>query len=256
MSDLQNNNESKNFDFPQSTLSETEEEQSIKLSPVEKVIGIFTDPGRVFKALRANPTWLLPLSLIILMTIVFTVVTKDLMIEYRKEVIYDSKRIPEEYKDKAIDQLDNMSPKAYYIQTVGGGVVGIVIVYLLVSGVFLLVGNFVLGGKASFKQVFALYVWGNMVALLEMPVKMVLALAKGSMHVYTSLAIFLDPANSKTVLFQLLNGVDVFAVWKVILWSIGFSIIYRFTRKKSYIAITTLYIIFLLFTVTIGHLFT
>ncbi len=226
-----------------------------RLSTGERLIKIFTDPVAVFQDLRNHPTWILPLILIILMTVVFTVATKDQMLEYRKQMIYDSTKMTEEMKDRAIEQIENMSPSAYYIQSVVGSVIGIALIYSITAGVLLLVGNFFLGGHASFKQIFSLYLWTNMVSLIEMPVKMILILQKNTAEVYTSLALLLDPAQSKTFLFQLLNAIDIFAIWKVILLAIGFSIVYRFSAKKSYITIVSLYIIYVLISIGFGRLF-
>ncbi len=225
------------------------------LSPFQRVIYIFTNPTKTLATLRNNPTWLLPLVLIMLMTVVFTVATKNLMIEYRKEIILNSDKIPEEQKDLALERLENISDKAFYIQSIGGGLVGLVLVYLFAAGVFILVGNFILGGKATFKQIFALYVWGNMVSLIELPVKAGMALAKGSAQVYTSLAVLMDPAKNKTILFQLLNAVDIFNIWRIILWAMGFAIIYRFSPKKSYIAVISIYVFYIILSIGLGRLF-
>ncbi len=226
-----------------------------KLTVGQQVIKVFTDPVTFFQHLRNNPTWLLPLVLIILMSIAFASITKDQMLEYRKQMILDSEKIPEEFKDKSIEQIENMTPSAYYVQTVLGSVIGIVIVYAIGAGLFLVVGNFFLGGKATFKQMFALFTWANMVSIVEMLVKMILILQKNSMEVYTSLALLMDPAKSKTFLFQLLNAVDIFAIWKVILWSIGFGIIYRFSAKKSYVTVISLYIVYVLVSIGFSRLF-
>ncbi len=226
-----------------------------KLSAGQKLIYIFTDPQKTLATLRNNPTWLLPLVLIMLMTVAFTIATKDLVIEYRKEIILNSEKIPEEQKDLALERLENMTPKAFYIQSIGGGLVGLVLVYLFASGVFILVGNFILGGKATFKQIFSLYVWGNMVLLVELPVKGAMALAKGSAQVYTSLAVLMDPSQSKTVLFQLLNAVDIFNIWRIVLWAMGFMVIYRFSAKKSYIAVISIYVFYVFLNIGLGRLF-
>ncbi len=234
------------------TLSENPEPQ---LTAWQKIMYIFTNPNKTLATLRTNPTWLLPLLLIMAMTVIFTVATKDLMIEYRKEVILNSDKIPEEQKDLMLERMDNMTPKAYYIQSIGGGLVGLVLVYLFASAIFIFVGNFILGGKASFKQIFSLYVWGNMVSLIELPVKGGLALAKGSAQVYTSLAVLMDPAQNKTVLFQLLNAVDVFNIWRIILWAIGFAYIYHFSPKKSYITVISIYVFYIFISIGLGRFF-
>ena len=255
MNELENNAGLNNLSSDPEQFDSGEDIQQPTLTAWQKVIYIFTNPSKVFYSLRKNPTWLLPLLLIIFMTILFTVVTKNLMIEYRKEVILNTTSIPEEKKDMLLERMDNMTAKSYYIQSIGGGLIGLVLVYLLAAGVFIFVGNFILGGKASFKQVFALYVWGGMVSLIELPIKGGMALAKGSVKVYTSLAVFMDPAQSQTTLFKLLNAVDIFTIWKIILWSMGFAIIYHFSQKKSYITIISIYVFYILLSIGLGRLF-
>ena len=75
------------------------------------------------------------------------------------------------------------------------------------------------------------------------------------MQVYTSLAVLMDLADKKTVLFSILNAFDVFMIWKVILWSIGMSVIYQFSRAKGYTAVISLYVIFIAISVGLGQLF-
>jgi len=232
-----------------------EAEQSVKLPISQQLVKIFTDPVTFFQNLRENPTWLLPLILIILMSIIFTSVTKDQMLEFRKQMIYDSEKIPEELKDQSIEQIENMSPGAYFTQAVIGSFIGVGLIYVIGAGFLLLIGNFFLGGQATFKQMFALFTWANMVSIVEMLVKMILVLQKNSMEVYTSLALFMDPAKSKTFIFQLLNAIDVFTIWKVILLAIGFGIIYRFSAKKSYITVISIYVVYVLLSIGIGRLF-
>lgn len=247
-----NQDHSQQNENPESSM---EEQKLPKLSVGQQIVKVFTDPITFFQHLRDNPTWLLPLILIILMSIAFASITKDQMLEYRKQMILDSEKIPEEFKDQSIDQIENMTPTAYYVQTVLGSTIGIVIIYAIGAGLFLVVGNFFLGGKATFKQMFALFTWANMVSIVEMLVKMLLILQKNSVEVYTSLALLMGPAKSKTFLFQLLNAVDIFAIWKVILWAIGFGIIYRFSAKKSYVTVISLYIVYVLVSIGFSQLF-
>jgi len=254
MSELSNNNDQQSISLNE-VPSEPQNEQEEVLSEWQKVVYIFTNPARVFYSLRRKPTWVIPFVLILIMTALFSVATKNLMLEYRKEMILNSTTIPEEQKDTILERMDSMSAKSYYIQSIGGGSIGLILVYLLGAGVFFFVGNFILGGKATFKQIFALYVWGNMVSLLELPLKAGLALLKGSVQVYTSLAVLMDPEQSKTALFQILNAIDVFNIWRVILWGMGFAIIYKFSAKKSYITVVSIYVFYVLLSIGLSRLF-
>jgi len=236
-------------------LSEVQETTSEKMNVITKAIAIFSNPKPVFENIRIYPDWLIPVLIAIVLTIIFSFFTQDLMLEFQKEALYENTLVPEEFKDAAIEELENKSDMRKNIETIGGSIVNIFLVYLIGSGAFLLFGNFFLGGQAKFKQVFSMISWVGLIGSLELMVKLPMMLAKGSMHVYTSLAVLMDLADKKTVLFQLLNAFDVFTVWKIILWSIGMNAIYNFTKTKGYIASISLYSIYLAISIGLSQLF-
>ena len=127
--------------------------------------------------------------------------------------------------------------------------------FVFVSGVFWILGSFILGGSTHYRQVFSVYTWSSLITIPELIVKLPLILEKGSFDVFTSLAIFMDAAQSDTVLFKLLDAVDLFLVWKLTVFSIGFSVIYNFTRKKSYISIFSVYLVYVLVSIGLTQLF-
>lgn len=226
-----------------------------KLNLVNKTVGIFTQPERVLASLKERPDWLFPLTVVILISILFAVTTRRQMMEFQKQSIYNSTIIQEEQKDEMIDRMENQSDEAFYVQSVGGTVVSTIFVYLVAAGVFLFVGNFILGGKASFKQIFAMYSWVGLISGLEYLIKIPLVLAKDSFQVYTSLAVLLDPSQSKTLLFQILNAFDLFAIWRVALWGMGFAVIYNFSKRTSYTAVISVYVIYLAIAIAISQMF-
>jgi len=238
-----------------SELVEASENPIPKMNFATKIVGIFTNPKSVFENIRLYPSWGLPVLISIVVAIFFSFFTQDQMYEFQKEAIYESTMIPEEYKDTAIEKMEEKTGFQRNLESVGGSVVNIFIVYLIGAGAFLLFGNFFLGGQASFKQVFSMFSWAGLIASLELLVKLPMVLAKGSIKVYTSLAVFLDPADYKTVFFQLMNVVDVFTIWKLIVWAAGMSAVYQFSKKKGYIASLTLYGIYLVVSIGISQIF-
>ncbi len=222
---------------------------------MNKTIGIFSQPGRVLESLKHYPDWIFPLLVVILISILFTVVTRDYLIEFQRESIYNSTLIPEEKKDEIIENMESQSATSYYIQTIGGTVFSTVVIYLVAAGAFWILGNFVFGGTASFKQMFAMYSWVGLISGLEYLIKIPLVLAKGSIKVYLSLAVLLDPDQYNTLLFQILNAFDIFAIWRVVLWGMGFAIIYNFSKQKSYAGIISVYLIYLIGAIAVSQMF-
>jgi len=226
-----------------------------KISPLNKLIGIFTNPVSVFKNLVKYPDWLLPFVLMAIMIIISVTTTVDLQYKAGEKAIMENSLIPEEVKDQAVEELHNKTPMAMTLQSGIRGIIGLIVLYLFVALVFWISGNFIFGGQASYKQVFSMYSWGAIPGIIETIVKLPLMITKGTMEVYTSPAILMDSGQSKDILFQLMNAFDVFTIWKIILWSIGFGAIYNFSKGKSYITVITLYVIYLIISISLSQLF-
>lgn len=230
-------------------------ETSEKMGIGKRLMNIYLSPVEFFNNLKDHPTWLVPYILTILVAIFFALSTKDIMLNFQKEAIYNSSRIPEEFKDKAVERMENKTETRRYIETIGGTTVSLTVILLVAAGAFWIMGNFILGGKASYKQMVSMYSWVGMISLLESLIKLPLVLAKNSIHVYTSLAIFMDPSKFKTPLFMLLNAFDIFTIWRIALWTIGFSIIYKFTRGKALTGVLVLYALYLAGAIALANIF-
>lgn len=226
-----------------------------KMSFGQKFLGIFNVQPAVFENLRLYPDWLIPVVIIILVSIITIMTTTDLQLAAQREFIDSSEMIPEDRKVDMLDQLENQGWVRTKLIPSVGGIFAIFIYYAVMAAAFLLFGNFIFGGSASFKQMFALVSWGSLIGLLEMAIKLPLMLSKGTMQVYTSLALLMDTSESKSVLFNILDAVDVFTIWKIIVFSVGFAIIYKFSKGKGYTAVITLFLIYLILKIGLSQLF-
>jgi hypothetical protein len=207
--------------------------QETKLAFFTKLGLIFTNPSKVFQNLKVYPDWILPILVILVLSIASAFLLKDLGMQTAKQRIMDSEQIPEEQKDAIIERMDQGGPMQS-VWAVGGTIIFIFISFSVAAGVFYLTGNFVFGGSTTYKTVFSVYTWGFMVSILETVIKIPLIMVKKSLNVYTSLAVLFDPAESNTTLFKLANAVDIFSLWRIFLWGLGISIIYKFSQAKSY----------------------
>lgn len=226
-----------------------------KMSFGTKFINLFNSQTALFENIKVYPDWLVPVFIMIVVTIITIISTTDLQIEMQKEFIDNSEMIPEERKNDMLDNLENQGiVKAKVVPAIGGAVT-IFLSYAIIAGAFLLFGNFIYGGQASFKQMFSLTSWGSLIGLVEMAVKLPLILSKGTLKVFTSLAVFMETSESKTVIFKVLDAFNIFSIWKIIVFSIGFSIIYKMSRGKSYAAIITLYVIYIAIAIGFSQLF-
>jgi hypothetical protein len=112
---------------------------------------------------------------------------------------------------------------------------------LILAGVFFLVFNVVLGGDATFKQMFATVVHANPVMLVGVLFTTPLMYFRGSMTGVTNLGVFLPMLDENSFLAKLLGSVDLIRVWWVIVLATGLSVLYK--RKTGPIA-TALFVVY------------
>lgn len=219
------------------------------------IIEIFSNPQSAFAKIKSKPNWILPLIMMIVVSIGFLLSTPHLQIKAERDIIYKNTLIPEEAKDRAIEELENKSQTQRSIEAVAKGAIGVTLVYLIAALAFYVFGNFIYGGIAKYKEVFAMYAWGGLIGIIETAVKLPLMLQRGTLEVYTSPAVLMDADKSNTVLFQILNAFDIFTIWKLVVWSVGFSVVYQFSKGKSYTATITLYILYSVIAIGLTQLF-
>lgn len=228
-----------------------------ELSAVQRAVKIYSDPQTAFESIREKPTWLFPVLVTIILAIITIFSTTDLQRQAQRDAILKSEMIPEEQKDKILENMEENQDDIVKTKLLPAGmsIIGTFIYFAIAAGIFMMIGNLIMGGKTTFKQNFALFAWGSMIGVAETVVKVPLMLSKGSYKVYTSLALLMDESQSKTVLFQLLDAIDLFAIWKVIVFAIGFGVVYQFGRKKGYMAIVPLYIIIIAVSIGFKQMF-
>ena len=223
-----------------STLQET---GGTRLSFFQKLGLIYSNPRQVFENIRHYPDWILPVLSILIFSLINVYLMQDLGIESQKERIVQSEQIPEEQKEIILERMEQGIGPIQQLMMYGGTVIFVLGSIFLVAALYMFSGNFVLGGSVSYQSMLAVYVWGFMVTIPEIIIKIPLALAKNSIHVYTSLAVFFDSSQAQSTLFKSANAVDIFSIWRLVLWSIGFGIIYNVSTTKSFAIITMWYII-------------
>ena len=214
-----------------------------------KWIGVYFSPGETFKSIDQKPDWILPLLLTALITIVFVI----LIGPYTQDATIEAMMDRGMTEDQAYETLE--SPFMKYINPILGGV-GALIVGFIIAGLFYLVFSFILGGESTYKKVLSVYAYiGFAVGFVTMLIKLPLMIAKGSFKVQTSLAAFLPIDMEEQFLYKLFAHFDVFMIWELILFTIGFGIIYKFSRGKAATGVISLWAIYVIGAILLSNLF-
>jgi hypothetical protein len=224
-----------------------------KMSLMSKLINIFTSPEKVFKNLDLFPDWLIPTILVVIVSLISVYALQDITLQVQKDKIAASEKLSEEQKDQRLEIMENTKSIQVYTQ-LGGVIVYTFASYLLVAALFLFSGNVILGGTAKYGSLLAVYAWGSLVYIPEAIIKIPLMLQKGSIHVYTSLAVLFDNSASETVLFKIANAFDIFSIWRIVLWIMGISIVYKFSKGKATFVVVTWHLIWIVVSIALSSL--
>lgn len=209
--------------------------QSIPVMPVKKdaMLGfrglyeVFVSPSSFFAKLKDDPKILVPY--IVGVTIMLVIVLSMADIIARLQI--------EEIQRRAADNPNipsNLTPGVMIPWIIGGGTVAWACVPLLAALFALFVGNFMMAGRATFKQLLSVMLFGEIIYLIGGLLVLPLNLAKDTMFMSFSLAALVPP-DPESVVWLLLSKISLFLIWEVIAVGIGLSILYGFPRNKGYL---------------------
>ncbi len=228
-------------------ITEKEEEEPVEeMGVVQRVINVFTNPQRLFRYLRVKPDVVTPILLVIFISILTSTLIYDIAINDQITRIEQNDQLPDDRKDMIIDQIEaskHGTKRIIYNYLLPP--IGVIITFSVVAAIFLFIGNVILGGKTSFKHMLSVYGYSYLVvAIAGTVVKLPLWLAKGTLQLTFSPAVFLS--DTQTTLYRLLSAFDVFTLWFLVVFGIGFAIIYRFTQLKGILSVFITWFIYVL----------
>lgn len=232
----------------QSITEKPEEKPAEELNFLQRVIGIFTNPERVFQYLRVKPDYILPLLLAVILTTVSSPFIYDIAINDQIANIEKNDSIPDDRKELIIDQISTSqegSRKIIYMLVVPP--ISVLILYALISGIFLFIGNIILGGKARFVQLLSIYSYSYLIVmLLGMIIKIPLILARQTTQINLSPAVFFSPEQVGQAIFNFIQSFDIFNIWFIVVFGIGFAVIYAFSKPKGIISVFIAWLLYVL----------
>ena len=230
-----------------------EQASANEMGPWGRAIGVFISPRETFESIDRKPTWLVPFLVVVIVSMILQLLVLDIGIQDRLAMM-EAQELPDERIEIARTQM--AGPLRY----IGVAIVpiAVLVVWAVIGGIFLFTGNTIMGGETKFKKVFSLLAWTSLIGVLGGILRTLLILARGSTRgVVLSLAILLpppEPGGSSSMLYRLFERFDLFTIWSLILWVIGFAVIYRFTTRKSATMVFSLWAIYIVLVVVLGGL--
>ncbi len=227
-------------------------------------INVFVEPRDVFISL-SKIHWknaLFPMVLTAIIGLGSMIILKDLLVEVQLEqaekFIMESSRVPEEQKEEMLNEsIEKIQDPTTTMKFIGyaSSALATPLRILLMSFIVLMIGNFFFGGKSSFGNILLMTSYTYMIAVLEALIKVPLMISQWRMNISMGLGL-LNIGEPGDFIYNFLNGMDLFALWRIILLAIGMSVLYRRDVKPFFIALMIYWILQTTFFSFIGSLFT
>lgn len=204
-----------------------------------RVFGILVAPRATYADVAARPRWLGVLAVVLLViasgSVIFfsTDVGKDALLEQQERTMESfGIKLPDEAYQRMKEGVSR--PSTPYV-TAASQVVFIPIVALIIAGIAMGIFTAVLGGDASFKQVFSVVAHAGVVSAAQQLFVYPLDYARASMSSPTNLGVFLPFLDENTFPARLLGSIDLFLIWWLVNLAIGLGVLYK--RRTGPIAV-------------------
>jgi hypothetical protein len=190
-----------------------------------------------------HSVWITALVILTVLQMSQAWLLKDLVQEEMRAGIARSEAVPEEQKDVILQRMEETyaTPAAYVRQSLFGAAGNVVLSYLLPAALYLLVLNFVLGARASFREVLAVTAFSNLIVIVRDLIRVPIILAKSNLYVFLSPAAFADPENR--ALIWALDRFDLFALYRLGLLALGFAAIAGLAPRRAAIPVVIVWLL-------------
>ena len=213
------------------------------LNLISRIVNVFVAPSKTFQAVSEKPKWAWPLIISLLLTFAAMWVLTPVVMTESKSVMQEKML----ERGMTQDQVDNAVAQAQKFQKFSIApttlVAGLIMTFIL-AGIWLFVGNTVLGGSAKFAQIMGVVVYSGFIGLLGLFIKMPIMLSQQTMNVHFSLATFMVDASKDTFLYKLLANIEIFNIWTIAVYAIGIAIVAKLKIKSVWpwvLILTALY---------------
>lgn len=242
------------------------------MSAMQKLTGIFFEPSRVFKNLRAHPYWLAAFLVIVIANIVYTNafvqrLTPERIVGHTMDKLAESpiKPPPEAMEQAREDALKQATQPIQRAQSALKTFVGAFVIGSFVAALYLVV-VMIFGGRINFWQALAVYFYASLpVVLITKVISLVILFLKDPTDIHPilgqetlvqdNLGVLFNPADNP-VLFVAASVIGVLSLYG--LWLRAKGLQNGGTKVSStaaWGATLTVWVLFVLFAITITAIF-
>ena len=213
------------------------------LSQVERVVDAFVAPTKTFEDIKRDASWWMPwaISTVLALVFAYVVLSKIGLPTLVEGVIRQSGALQERLAGSTPEQAESlrhgleMQFKFMYVAPVIFLVIGSIVAAILLG-----TANFVFAGRATYKQMLAVWFYGTLplavISILTM-VSVYAGMSGDSFNIRntlgTNVGYYLMNGSTPLWLVTLLSSVDIIAIWVAVLLTMGVSIVAGIKRSAA-----------------------
>ena len=194
-----------------------------------RLIGVVFSPRTAYSAVAARPRWfgaMVVCGLIYIgaqVAFLSTEVGQNAALDQQLGVL---KALGMTVTDEMLQQMQSRMAYAPYT-TAASLVVMLPLICATVAGILLAVFTAVLGGGATYRQVFAVVTHSLIIGGIQQVFSLPIMYARADMTSPTRLSVFFPNLDEMGFLMYLLSAIDLFIIWSLINTSIGVAVLYK-----------------------------
>jgi Yip1 domain len=205
-----------------------------------RIVGVIFSPRATFAEVAARPRSLgvLAISMAVVILALFALFKTEVGQQaWIDQQVRGAESFGRAMNDQQLQGMERIAPYIGYIVACLY-LIAIPIVVAIMSGILLGVFNALLGGDATFRQVFAVVVHAGVITAVQIAIVMPLDYVRESLSSPTTLGAFASFLDENSFAARFLGSIDIFYVWWLFVLAVGLGVLYR--RKTGPIATTFL----------------
>ena len=219
---------------------------------LQRITGVLFSPDEAFRDIAQRPNVLAPLVILLIVAIVGTIIVVprlDFETMMRDQLERSGRNLAPEDLDRTVKIMVASSKVIGYLSPIlAVGVWAIVALALLLA-------FRMFGGEGTFKQAFSVTLYAWFPNCINSIIGTIILATKGSVDptqmatlVRSNLAFLVDPKTNQ-VAFAALSSIDIFSIWTLVLFIIGFAYVSRMSKARSATIVISLWAVVLFFKV-------
>ncbi|HDP68198.1 MAG TPA: hypothetical protein ENN20_06825 [Candidatus Marinimicrobia bacterium] len=215
---------------------------SAKKSIISKIVAIFWEPSATFQVLKMRIHWtdlVIPMLIVVCVSLVSSIHIIPIALDETKARIENSDALSDTQKEAALEQIEKRANSPFqYVSTV----VAIGVKWLVLAAVMLMIGNFFLGGELKYKTLLGVTAYISLIDAVNTGIKTPLIVSQNTTKIYSSLALFME--ESRSFFYRFASNIDLFAIWKIILFSIALGTLLNKKANKPFYPIMIIWLLY------------